>query len=33
MAEIIKKEEWTSEEKEIIYKIYEQDFILFNYEK
>ena len=33
MAEHIKKEEWTTEEKDIIYRLYEQDFILFNYEK
>jgi hypothetical protein len=32
-AEHIVKEDWTIEEKEIIYKLYEKDFILFNYEK
>jgi len=29
----IEKEDWTIEEKELIYKLYEQDFIVFNYDK
>jgi hypothetical protein len=32
-SENIQKEDWSIEEKELIYKLYEQDFILFNYEK
>ena len=32
-SESIQKEDWSLEEKELIYKLYEQDFILFNYDK
>ena len=32
-AENIEKEDWTIEEKELIYNIYQKDFIFFNYDK